>query len=610
VKLTPNDMKKVSLLISQSHSSTSANNTGSWSFIQPGYQEKTSPCSEACPCAEDIPRIEMLAAEGRFAAAWRLILAENPLPGVCGRVCFHRCEAACNRRELDEGVAINGLERFLADTAFADGLSGNGIPADGVPDPGAGGLTPRAPTGKKVAVVGSGPAGLAAAYFLARLGYECDILESGTEAGGVLRSGIPAYRLPPDVLDREVDRVKAQGVRIVTGQRIDEAFLRAASKRYNAIFIACGHSRPLKLDVQGEELAEDALSLLADAREGRARRFDGPGSASLPIAVIGGGNTAIDAARSLKRLGASSLIVYRRRREDMPAFGKEVGDALAEGVKLMELYAPVAISRAETGCTLTLQRMRSAETGPDGRARVLPVQGETSELRVGAIYAAIGAGAAESWMLPAPAAKAHKLGHCVAEWKAASGIPFLYGGDLVNDVESVADALASGKEAAMAIDTYFAKGTEAVEAELSRCRIGGGDSLSMEIHLGGSRAARSARVVSFANINADYFAPAPRAQAPRRLAPADAATGFAEVEGGFDPRTAMAQAERCFNCGICNGCDNCRTFCPEVAVTVATDLGGGGAGRSRQIDKNYCKGCGVCVTECPRNAMTMEGSQS
>jgi NADPH-dependent glutamate synthase beta subunit-like oxidoreductase len=489
---------------------------------------------------------------------------------------------------LDEAVSVNALERFLADAAHADDS--------------ASGLSAKPAKGKKIAIVGSGPAGLSAAYFLALLGYDCDIIESGDEAGGVLRTGIPAYRLPPDALDRDIRRIESLGVRILTGTPCDESFLRDAAARYAAVFIGCGHARPLKLGVPGEESAGDALALLAKARKGTiAGNAAGAPATGLPVAIIGGGNTAVDAARSLLRLGIQSIIVYRRRREDMPAFGKEVGEALAEGVRLMELCAPLAVDREGDGFKLRLQRMKTADKGSDGRTRVVPVAGETTELRVEAVYAAIGAAASADWMLPPGGAEALKLGHCSVALKGRGGIPFAYGGDLVNDTESVADAIASGKEAAIALDAYFSGGKDAVAKELARCRIGEGASLSMEVYLGGSRGERSSRVVRFAEINPDYFARAPRARGPS-LPPRTAVRSFAEVEGPLGAREAVDQAERCFNCGICNGCDNCRTFCPEVAVIAEGD--------SRRVDTDYCKGCGVCVAECPRNAMIMEEPQS
>jgi len=576
-------MGAVSLFIPRSSSYTNENKTGYWRFIQPGYREKSSPCSAACPCATDIPSVEMLVAQGRFAAAWRIILSENPLPGVCGRVCFHPCEDSCNRAEFDEAVSINAIERFLADAARSESS------ADG--------LSKGEPRGLRVAIIGSGPAGLSAAYFLALLGYDCEVIEAGEALGGVLRYGIPAYRLPSEPLDADIARIAAQGVRFRAGTRVDAAFLSGLHGRFDALVVASGHGNALGLNIEGAEDVVDALGFLAEVRAGNAARF---AAIAAPV-VIGGGNTAIDAARTLRRLGASPIIVYRRRREDMPAFGVEVEDALAEGVRLLELRSPLALIRDGEGFRLRLQLMQAAEKGPDGRTRVLPLPGQTEEMRVSAVYSAIGAEAAETWMLPSKGTDALSLGHAAFESKGPAGLPTVYGGDLVNEIESVADAIASGKEAAIALDAHFRKGSHSIPNELARCRTGGGGPVSMEVYRGGGRVGRSQSLVGFADINVDYFKRSRRGRA-ERLGPAAAAGSFTEVEGGLDARAAIAEAERCFNCGICNDCDNCRTFCPEVAVLVD--------GGERRIDLDYCKGCGICAVECPRNAMEMEEPQS
>jgi len=572
------DMSAVSLFIPRSSGYTSENKTGYWRFIQPGYREKSSPCTAACPCATDIPRVEMLAARGRFPEAWRAILAENPLPGVCGRVCFHPCESSCNRAELDAAVSINAVERFLADAARSES--------------GGAGLMRGEPRGANVAIIGSGPAGLSAGYFLALLGYGCEIFEAQDALGGVLRYGIPAYRLPPEPLDADIARIAALGVSFRAGTRVDAAFLSGLRGRFDAVVVASGHGKALGLGIEGAEHVADALGFLAEVRSGSAMRV---AAGSAPV-VLGGGNTAIDAARTLRRLGASPIIVYRRRREDMPAFGGELEDALAEGVRLLELRSPLALFRDGEGYRLRLQLMRAADAGADGRARVLPLPGQTEEMRASAVYAAIGAEASEAWMLPAEGSAALQLGRAAFDPKGLSGLPTAYGGDLVTDTESVADAIASGKEAAIALDAFFRKGEASVPDELARCR-GAGGSVSMEAYLGGGRTGRSPSLVGFADINIDYFEPSRRGRAGR-LSPAAAAGSFAEVALGLDAGAAMAEAERCFNCGICNGCDNCRTFCPEVAVLVD--------GAERRIDLDYCKGCGICAAECPRNAMEME----
>jgi len=597
--MTPHDANLPPLFMPISSAPTSANRTGSWSSRQPRYEGKTAPCSVHCPCGEDIPHIEMLAARGEYTEAWRTILAENPLPGSCGRVCFHPCEGGCNRGEFDDPVAINALERFLDDRAGCGPL-----PAD---------FLPLSTSGKRIAIAGSGPAGLAAAWFLARLGHECEIFESAPEPGGLLRYGIPAYRLPAAVLDREIGRITELGVRIRCSTPLEKELLANAASQYDALFIGCGNSRGIGLDLPGGEYALDGLSFLRAVRSGSAlsggdkyRLHDDPQGAAAPrtAAIIGGGNTAIDVARTLLRLGITPTILYRRRREEMPAFSHEIDSALAEGVHLIELSAPLAIRPAGKNLALTLQKMRITEPGADGRMRVLPVEGESREMTFSAVYAAIGARAEEPWHSLARAEGGLNFGHTLLLPVGAAGLPVLLGGDLVNQVESVADAIASGKEAAIALDLLFREGSAAIAAGIERCRIGGGHSLSMEIYQGGPRRSRSRRVVAFQDINRDYFTSS-RPQRGGSLPHTTAAGSFAEVEAALEAGQALEQAGRCFNCGICNDCDNCRTFCPEAAV-VLDGQNSGGSDRERRITYDYCKGCGVCLTECPRCAMVME----
>ena len=567
---------KIPLFFSRSKDSTDVNLTGSWSFLQPSYRDRTAPCSEACPCGTDIPRVETYANQGRYGAAWRTILMENPLPGVCGRVCFHPCEKACNRGELDSPVSINALERFVSDEAFRDGA--------------ASGITKGAPKGKKVAILGSGPAGLSASYFLARLGYACEVFEAAPEPGGLLRWGIPAYRLPGEVLAREIRALEALGVTFHCGEARDETFpLKGAG--FDAVFVACGQGQAYGLGVPGEELGKDGLEFLRAARaEGQAGLASHAGKR---VAIIGGGNTAIDVARTFARFGARPVIVYRRRREDMPAFGHEVERALAEGVELLELQAPLSLSREGDGLKLVVQKMRSTEPGADGRRRIQPIPGEESELLVSDVYAAIGAEPTPGWAQLLKDTPQKKLAQASL---ALGSVPVAFMGDLTTKDKSVSDAIASGKEAALALDICLEEGPDAVEGRLATCRVGGGASLSMERYLGGERAERDSRVVRFADLNADYFPPQGRTR-PRAMAPQASVRSFEEVEFGLTLREAGLEAERCFSCGTCNDCDNCTSFCPDAAAQFT--------GGVRRIDTDYCKGCGVCVEECPRGAMTM-----
>ncbi len=572
-----NFAEKIPLFISRSNISTELNKTGSWRFVRPKYHEKTAPCSAACPAGEDIARIEMLSSQGRYREALEIILLENPFPAICGRVCFHTCETACNRSGFDEPIAIHGIERFIGDTAVRDNLT---FSLERLPD-----------NGKKICIVGAGPSGLAAAYFLIRLGYSCDVFEAETEPGGILRWGIPRYRLPDAVVNAEVQRIKNLGVKILCNTRATQNFLDEAKDRYHAFFIGCGHGRSLKMNIPGENMALDGLDFLNRMRKEKTESLNN-GTA----AVIGGGNTAIDVARSLVRLGVKATLVYRRRKQDMPAFEYEVETAVKEGVKIMELFSPSSIAQDGGEYILTLQPMKRSGMETDtGRARVVPDGETTQELRVQRIFTAIGAEPSESWQLPSEEnAETVYLSHCAF---MANNPPFLFGGDLTNPTKSVADAIASGKQSAMALDTFFKKGLNAITNRLNSCLVGNGPALSMERYLDGKRSNRNPDMVSYEDINIDYFSPAPRIKA-KSLSLNKQMNPFDEIETTFTIRQVMEETRRCFNCGICNACDNCRIFCPEIAV----DLQDG----QRRINLDYCKGCGICVVECPRNAMALE----
>ena len=567
-------------IMPRSTQSTEANKTGSWRYLRPRYEEKTAPCSAACPAGEDIGRIEMLTAQGLFKEAWETILRENPFPGVCGRVCFHPCEGACNRREFDDAIAIHSMERFLADTAERYDLKP---------------LLERLPSRpEKVAIAGAGPSGLAAAWFLSQLGYTCDVFEASAEAGGILRWGIPLYRLPLAALRREIAQIEAQGVRIRTGKPVTTDLLTDLKSGYQAVYLACGHGRTTELRIPGESLAgvQDGLAFLAKVRNGETPACQGIS------AVIGGGNTAVDVARSIVRLGGRAVILYRRRRQDMPAFGDEVQMALDEGVELVELVAPAQIESADGRCRVVLRAMKVA--GEDGsRARVEPDGDKTSEVIVDRLFKATGAEAAEGWLNPpATGTGTLTLSHCALVNR--DGRPALaWGGDLTNDIKSVVHAVASGKQAAIALDTLFREGPGAVVPKLDGCTVGNGPSLSMEVYMGGERRLRNRHVVSYGEINTDYFRYAPRMTQPR-LVREERVRTFTEIDLRVSGNIAMREAERCFNCGLCNQCDNCHLFCPDMSVIHDQSAQG------RHINYDYCKGCGLCVVECPRNAMTLE----
>jgi len=572
----PKHAEKISLFISRSNISTEINKTGTWRFVRPKYHEKTAPCSAACPAGEDIARIEMLSNQGRYQDAAETILLENPFPSVCGRVCFHPCETACNRAGFDDPVAIHALERFIGDIAIRDEVKPK--------------LKKLPENGKTVCIVGAGPSGLAAGFFLSRLGYSCDIYETRSEPGGILRWGIPRYRLPDDVVASEIKRIKKTGVKIICNTPVTQNFLQDVKDRYHALFIGCGHGRSLKMNIPGENMAVDGLEFLNLLRKRKAV------PSNQTAAVIGGGNTAIDCARSLVRLGATTTLVYRRRIQDMPAFKDEVAMADKEGVRIMELYSPLEINEDNGEYVLSLQRMKTSGMETDrGRARVIPDSQTTQHLRVQKIIVAIGAEPSTSWQFPSHKnAEALHLSHCTF---TDSEPPLLFGGDLTNTIKSVTDAVASGKQAAMALDIFFKQGMHAITDRLNSCLVGNGPALSMECYMGGKRLVINPHIVSYDDINLDYFSRTPRVES-ETLSINKLMNSFDEIEATFTINQAMEETRRCFNCGICNACDNCRIFCPEIAVILQ--------GAKRQINLDYCKGCGICVFECPRSAMDLE----
>jgi NADPH-dependent glutamate synthase beta subunit-like oxidoreductase len=574
--IEPKHSEKISLFISRSNISTEINKTGTWRFVRPKYHEKTAPCSAACPAGEDIARIEMLSNQGRYQDALETILLENPFPSVCGRVCFHPCETVCNRADFDDPVAIHALERFIGDTAIRDELT---LKLKKLPE-----------NGKTVCIVGAGPSGLAAGYFLSQLGYSCDIYEARSEPGGILRWGIPRYRLPDDIVFSEIERIKKTGVKIICNTPVTQNFLQDAKDRYHALFIGCGHGRSLKMNIPGETKTFDGLEFLNLLRKRKAL------PSNETVAVIGGGNTAIDCARSLVRLGATTTLVYRRRKQDMPAFKNEVEMADKEGVRIMELYSPLEINEDDGEYVLSLQKMKTSGMETDsGRARVIPDSQTTQHLRVRKIIVAIGAEPSVPWQFPSHKnTEALYLTHCTF---TASEPPLLFGGDLTNTIKSVTDAVASGKQAAMALDIFFKQGRHAITDRLNSCLVGNGPALSMECYMGGKRLTRNPHIVSNNDINLDYFSQTPRVE-PESLAIKKRMNSFDEIEATFTIEQAMEETRRCFNCGICNACDNCRIFCPEIAVILQD--------AKRQINLDYCKGCGICVFECPRSAMDLE----
>lgn len=555
------------------------NRTGSWRYLRPRFENKVPPCNEGCPAGQDIEGAMVLIGRGKYLEAWDLLKEENPLPGVCGRVCYHPCQSACNRKDFDEAVAIHALERFVADCASKQG---RGI------------VVNRERRKEKMAVIGSGPAGLSCAYHLARMGYGVTLFEALPVLGGMLRVGIPEYRLPKTVLEGELDQILELGVRAEMNTRLGRDFFLHDLKEYQAIFLATGNHKSKSLGIPGEETKGviSGLDFLREVSLGRKK------TVSKRVAVIGGGNTAMDAARSALRLGARPVVLYRRTREEMPAFPDEVGEAEEEGIEISFLTSPVRIL-SENGKVSGVECVKNRLGPPDEDGRRRPVEMKDSHfvLPMEEVILAIGE-ESDLGNLPRQIGAQGKT-IPIDERGATPQEGIFAGGDIVSQPHTVVHAIGSGKRAAIFMDGY-ARG-KTWEGLLESLRIGERGNLSMKRYLQGAPKGPLSvpRTVLLKDLNVDYFEPRKRAKAPkapisRRI------NSFEEVNLGFSEEGALEEAGRCFNCGVCNLCDNCYIFCPDAAITRSED------DDSNTVNYDYCKGCGICVEECPRDAIVME----
>ncbi|HMT31556.1 MAG: NAD(P)-binding protein [Actinomycetales bacterium] len=524
--------------------SSLANQTGSWRTERPVYVDLLPPCNQACPAGENIQQWLFHAEEGSYEAAWRQIVQDNPFPAIMGRVCYHPCQNACNRAEVDEAVGINAVERFLGDEAIRQGWSFE---------------PPAQLTGKRVLVIGAGPSGLSAAYHLRRMGHDVIIRESGPLVGGMMRFGIPSYRLPRDILDAEVRRITDLGVQIELNSTVTD--LEAAlAEGFDAIFTAVGAHIGKRAYIPAGESAKilDAVSYLRDVETEEDKPMLGR-----RVVVYGGGNTAIDAARTAKRLGAEeAIIVYRRTRDKMPAHDFEVEEALEEGILLKWLST---IKHVDDG-KMVVEKMALDETG------FPQPTGEFEELEADSLVLALGQEADLTFLEDVEGIEIND-GVVTVDRSMMTGRKGVFaGGDMVPAERTVTVAVGHGKKAARHIDAYL-RGTA-------------------------YQPAAKHPVATFDKLTTWYYADAPHQQRPH-LEGARRASTFDEVVSGLDERTAKFEARRCMSCGNCFACDNCFGVCPDNAVKKT------GIGKGYEIDYDYCKGCGVCVQECPCGSIEM-----
>lgn len=521
--------------------SSLANQTGSWRTERPIYVSNLPPCNNACPAGEDVQGWLYRAEEGDYEGAWRALVTNNPFPAIMGRVCYHPCETACNRVQVDEAVGINSVERFLGDKAINEGWAFD---------------APLEESGKHVLIVGAGPSGMSAAYHLRRMGHQVTVREAGPMIGGMMRFGIPAYRLPRDILDAEMKRITDMGVTVELNAKVED--LDEVRPQFDAVFLAVGAHIGKRAYIPAGETAKimDAVEMLRDVETGEKPML------GRRVVIYGGGNTAVDAARTAKRLGAEeAIIVYRRTRDRMPAHDSEVTEAEEEGIMMRWLST---IKHVDEG------KMMVEKMELDDKGFPQPT-GEYEELEADSLVLALGQEADLSLLEDDPAVEI-KDGVVVVDQQMMTGHEGVFaGGDMVPSERTVTVAVGHGKKAARYIDGYL-RGVPYVPPE-------------------------KPKLATFENLNTWYYADAPR-EHRARLEGARRASTFDEVVSGLDEESAAFEARRCMSCGNCFGCDNCFGVCPDNAITKFKP-------GEYEFKYDYCKGCSMCATECPCGAIEM-----
>ena len=529
--------------------------TGQWATEQPHRQQMVPPCNHICPAGNNVQGFLNALANEETDEALGILLRTTPFPSVCGRACPAPCMESCNRIELDGAVNVRQLERYAGD-------HGEVIPE------------PLAEREERVAVVGSGPAGLTAAYHLARFGYKVTVFESGSDIGGLLRTGIPDFRLPEDVVSREIDRILSLGVDVHTEQRIDRQRLLDLARDHDAVLVATGmqEQRDLQLGMNGTEAVVQGIDFLDHVNHSSVR-VDGE-----KVVVIGGGNTAMDAARSALRLGAERVgVVYRRTRKEMPAIEEEIDEAMEEGVTIDYLTQPVALHEdrgdgARRHYRLTCRKMELGRPDDSGRRSPVEIPGSDFDIACHRVILALG---------QSPDVSVFPEGTEVREGTQLLGLletPVFAIGDLATRDGTVASAIGSGRRSAVHIHGVLS-----------------GEQVRITEH---AEALRDVDVWHDEVIHADamklhLFERQPAAEG-ESLSVGERRSTFDEIHMGLDD---ASEATRCLSCGVCNECDFCCTYCPEGVLKRV--------GHKLEFDYSYCKGCGVCVAECPRNVIFM-----
>ncbi len=523
----------------QSHSA----GTGPTRTQHPVYANLLPPCNQTCPAGENIQGWLSLAQAGRYEAAWRTIMEDNPFPAVMGRVCYHTCEVQCNRSQIDSAVNIHAVERFLGDEALKQGWTIDKAP----------------PTGKRVLIVGAGPAGLSAAYHLVRKGHTVEIHEAGPIAGGMMHFGIPAYRLPRHELDQEVARICQMGVTVTYNHKVENLLLEKEQGKFDAVFLAIGSNLSKKVDLPAKDAFKmmDALAFLRQVEDGTVPKL------GRRVAIYGGGNTAMDAARTAKRLGVEdTMIIYRRDRANMSAHDFEAQEALEEGVNIHWLRSIKSVE----GMTMTVEVMELRDGKP------YPT-GQFETLEADSLIMALGQEADTAFLKNIPGITFTPDDNVCVDSHMMTGYAGIFaGGDMVPGERNVTVAIGHGKKTARNIDAY----------------------LNHQLYTPAAKPA----TIGYEKLHRWYRTYAPQGTETMRPA-TERVSGFDEVRFGLPEQEVLFEARRCLSCGNCFECDGCYGACPQKAITKL------GPGNGYSFNYDICTGCAVCSEQCSCHAIEM-----